>query len=913
MTEEAQARMAAPAVFAARARQAERRAGKAERAACFHCGQPCGDPCPVKEDKVFCCPGCLLVHDLLAENKLEHYYDLGRHPGVRPGQRDAGRDRWWCLDEPSVGKQLLDFTDGNISRLTLRIPAIHCVACVWLLENLFRLHPAIGASEVNFLKREVTITFSTGKIALSELAGLLASMGYAPQLTLGELERGPKKADPGRRRQWLQVGIAGFAFGNIMLFTLPVYFGLDSLSGPLFKRLFGYLSLALAAPVLFYSASDYWRSARLSLRQRVLTLDVPIVLGLAALYARSALEIVSGSGDGYLDSLSGLVFFLLCGRVFQHKTQERMAFDRDYKSFFPLSVARKTAVGEENVVLSGVQTGDRLLLRNGDLIPADARLISPQAIVDYSFVTGESEPVAREAGAYLYAGGRQIGGAIEVETLKPVSQGYLASLWNQEAFRKKRGEDLNTLTNRYSRRFTRLVLAVAAGAGLAWLAAGHAAQGLKAFTSVLIVACPCALALAAPFTLGTAQRLLARRQVFLKNVLVLERMAEVDAIVFDKTGTLTAAGTARFFNAQPACLSAGEGGSTGGGPGPVTKSVEPSRAGQFGVRWQARRDTALARPASGVPGPPASPLRSAGALQETTLSAALDGGLSEEEAGWVYSLARHSRHPHSVRIGESVAGRGRVEPVSGFAETPGGGLAGRVPGHPLRLGSRAWLESSGVAVPESRLPAGSAVFLAIDGECRGVFVLGNTFRPEAEGLLRRLDGHYELALLSGDNSRERGRFLAFFGGQAQMHFDQSPLDKLRFIRSLQERGKTVMMVGDGLNDAGALQQSDVGVAVVEKVGAFSPASDVILEAGQVPRLSEILHLARRATRIVRWGFGISALYNALGVSIAAMGVLSPVICAILMPLSSISVVLFACTATRWAAAPWAATGEGMDV
>jgi len=851
MTEAAPTRMAAPTIPAARVREGQPQAGKAEPAACFHCGEPCSGPRLVKEDKVFCCQGCLLVHDLLAENQLEGYYALARHPGVRPSQRDRGRDRWRCLDEPSVQQQLLDFSDGRLSRLTLRIPAIHCVACVWLLENLFRLHPAIGASQVNFLKREVTIAFLAGKIALSELVALLASMGYEPQLTLRELERGQKQADPGRKRRWLQTGIAGFAFGNIMLFTLPAYFGLDSLSGPLFKKLFGGLSLALAAPVLLYSASDYWRSAWLSLRQRVLTLDVPIVLGMAALYARSAFEIVSGCGEGYLDSLSGLVFFLLCGRVFQQKTHERMAFDRDYKSFFPLSVTRKTAAGEENVALSLVEAGDRLLLRHGDLIPADARLISREALVDYSFVTGESEPVAREAGAYLYAGGQQLGGAIEVETIKPVSQSYLASLWNQEAFLKRRGEDLNTLTNRYSRRFTWLVLAVAAGAGLAWLAAGQAAQGVKAFTSVLIVACPCALALAAPFTLGTAQRLLARRQVFLKNVLVLERMAEVSAIVFDKTGTLTTAGAAKFLT-QPAVHS----------------------------------------PQSTVHSP-----------QSTVQSPeSRGGGLSEEEAGWVYSLARHSRHPHSVRIGESVAGRGRLEPVTGFIETPGGGLAGSVPGHALRLGSRAWLESSGVSVPESKLPAGSAVFLAIDGELRGVFVLGNTLRPQAEGLFRRLGGNYELALLSGDNSRERERFRAFFGGQAEMHFDQSPLDKLRFIRGLQERGRTVMMVGDGLNDAGALQQSEVGVAVVEKVGAFSPASDVILEAGQVPRLSEILQLARRATRLVRWSFAISALYNALGISIAALGVLSPVICAILMPLSSISVVLFACTATRWAAA-----------
>jgi Cu+-exporting ATPase len=857
MTEEAQVRIPAPAVDAARVAQPERDAGEAERAGCFHCGDTCLDPRLVKEGKVFCCQGCLLAHDLLAESNLEHYYDLSRHPGVRPDPRGGGRERWRCLDEPSVGGQLLEFSDGKISRLTLSIPAIHCVACVWLLENLFRLHPAIGASRVNFLKREVTITFWTGKIALSELAALLAWMGYEPQLTAGELERGPRKADSSRRGRWLRAGIAGFAFGNIMLLTLPVYFGLDSLSGPLFKKLFGYLGLALAAPVLFYSASDYWRSARLSLRQRVLTLDVPIVLGLAALYARSAFEILSGSGEGYLDSLSGLVFFLLCGRVFQQKTQERMAFDRDYKSFFPLSVTRRTAAGEENAALSGVEVGDRLVVRNGELIPADARLISPEALVDYSFVTGESEPAARVAGAYLYAGGQQLGGAIEVETVKPVSQGYLTSLWNQEAFRKKRGEDLNTLTNRYSRQFTRLVLGVAAGAALAWLAAGHAAQGLKAFTSVLIVACPCALALAAPFTLGTAQRLLAGRHVFLRNGLVLERMAEVNAIVFDKTGTLTAAGEGRFLSPQTTIHYKVHG-----------AERHPELSGQ-----------------SMVGGPQFG-----------------DARLSEEEAGWVYSLARHSRHPYSVRIRESVAGRGRLEAVSGFAETPGGGLAGSVAGHALRLGSRAWLESSGVAAPEPRLLAGSAVFLAIDGEFRGIFALGNTLRPQAEGLLRNLGGNYELALLSGDNSRERERFAAFLGGKAQMHFDQSPLDKLQFIRGLQEGGKTVMMVGDGLNDAGALQQSDVGVAVVEKAGAFSPASDVILDGSQVPRLAEILRLARQATRIVRWSFGISALYNVLGIGIAALGVLSPVICAILMPLSSVSVVLFACTATRWAAA-----------
>ena len=508
-----------------------------EKAACFHCGEPCPDPSLAKDDKAFCCRGCLFVHDLLAESGLGQFYDLSRHPGVRV-RRPAKREQWAYLDDPALQQRLLDFTDGKVSRVTFQVPAIHCVACVWLLENLFRLQPGIGRSQVNFPRREVAITFATEKLPLSDLVALLASIGYEPVLTLGELEK--RKGDPARKRQWLQVGIAGFAFGNIMLLSLPTYMGLDSLSGPLFKVISGYLSLALAAPVLLYSASDYWRSARLSLRQRVLTLDVPIALGLAALYAQSAYEVVLGRGNGYLDSLAALVFFLLCGRVFQQKTHDRMAFDRDYKCFFPLSVTRVTAAGEESVAISNLRVGDRLRLRNGELIPADGRLLSGPACIDYSFVTGEAEPVAKAPGDYLYAGGRQIGGAIEIETVKAVSQSHLTSLWNHEAFQKERESSLNTLTNRYSRRFTLVVIAVAVGAAVFWVAAGDAGRGLKAFTSVLIVACPCALALAAPFTLGTAQRLLARMQVFLKNALVIERMAQVDAIVFDKTGTLTA-------------------------------------------------------------------------------------------------------------------------------------------------------------------------------------------------------------------------------------------------------------------------------------------------------------------------------------------------------------------------------------
>lgn len=782
-----------------------------------------------------------MVHDLLAENGLQQFYQLSQHPGARVRPATAP-DQWAYLDEPALQRQLLDFTDGRVSRITLAVPAIHCVACVWLLENLFRLRAGIGQSRVNYARRELSVAFDPSQIRLSELVAFLASIGYPPRLTLGELEK--PKPNPLRQRHWLQLGIAGFAFGNIMLFSIPGYLGLDRLSGPLFQKVFGYLSLVLALPVLIYSAADYWRTALLSVRQRVLTLDVPIALGLAALYAQSAYEILGGRGEGYLDSLAGLVFFLLCGRAFQQKTHDRIAFDRDYKCFFPLSVRRKTASGEASVALSDLRVGDRLLLRNGELIPADAVLLRGDALIDYSFVTGESVPVVKQAGDYLYAGGQQTGAAIEVETVKAVSQSYLTSLWNHETFQKQREDYLDTLTNRYSRRFTRIVIAVAVGAGLFWLAMGDGARGLKAFTSVLIVACPCALALAAPFALGTAQRLLARLQVYLKNARVVERLAQVNAVVFDKTGTLTSAATTQvaFHGAAPV-------------------AADSMTAGQ-----------------------PAKPRE-----------------LTVDEAGWARSLASHSTHPHAVKISEWLNRGGEVQTVQDYVEMPGRGIAGRVNGHRIALGTRAWLEGEGMVVPTVALPPGSVSYLGIDGKYSGAFTLANVLRPDTDQLLAQLSGQHELALLSGDNEKERERFRALFGDGARLHFNQSPLEKLSFIRELQQAGKTVMMVGDGLNDAGALRQSDVGVAVVEKVGTFSPASDLIMEAGQVRQLTQILDLARRASRVVRWSFGISAAYNLVGVGIAAAGILSPIICAVLMPLSSISVVLFACGATRYAA------------
>lgn len=793
------------------------------RTSCFHCSTPCPEIPISTQGHDFCCQGCATVFELLTSSGLTEFYNLAQTAGVRVKQAGIP-GRFDYLDQPEVRERIVDFSDAKRTRVTFRIPSIHCVACVWLLEQLFRFQPGIGQSSVNFPRREVSVLFDTAAVKLGQVVSLLASLGYEPDLALADLEERTGARIP--KRLWLQLGVAGFAFGNNMLFSIAGYLGLDHFSGPGFRALTGWISLILCIPVVAFSALDYWKSAWVSLRHRLLNIDVPIAAGIAAIFIQSVWEVASGRGEGYFDSLAGLLFFLLCGKVFQRKTYDSLTFDRDYKAFFPLSTRRVAKSGEEWISLSQVEVGDRLLIRHGELVPADATLVSGQAMMDYSFVTGEAEPCEKAVGELLYAGGRQMGGEIAVRTVKRVSESYLTSLWNQQAFTKRTEESLDELTNAYSQRFTRIIIGIALGAAAFW-AFKRPELSLKAFTSVLIVACPCALALAAPFTLGTAQRMLARRGVFLKNTRVLEALARVDAIVFDKTGTLTAVGA-----------------------GAVT-----------------------------FHGPP----------------------LSEVEERWLFSMTRHSTHPYAVRVGASMSREHYPEVVRSFLETAGCGMEGTVAGHELWMGSSAWFATRSIVVPPLPACAGGFVHVAIDGRYRGSYALQNALRPSSAALLQKLGEDYEMALLSGDNERERERFAGLFGPRAQVRFNQSPLDKLEFVRSRQGAGRRVLMVGDGLNDAGALKQSDAGAAVVENVGAFSPACDLILSSHRLPELQTVLAYAKSSLRMVRASFMVSTIYNVVGIAIAARGELSPIVCAILMPLSSVSVIAFSCGAMAWSA------------
>ncbi len=262
----------------------------------------------------FCCRGCESVFSILSSFGLDRFYALDDAPGVSQqtaATLDAGR--FACLDDPDVAARLITFDDGRLARVTLSIPTIHCASCVWLLEQLWRFEPGVVRAEVDSLRRRVHVEFRSAETTLRRVAETIASLGYEPAITV---EDGRLAQPPAIRRLYLQLGVAGFAFGNIMLFSIPRYANGGPLEGG-FQRLFDVLNVLFALPVLLFSASDYFRIAWRAVRTRVMALEIPLALGLAALFGRSLVDIAAGRGEGFMDSFAGLVFFLLIGRLFQ--------------------------------------------------------------------------------------------------------------------------------------------------------------------------------------------------------------------------------------------------------------------------------------------------------------------------------------------------------------------------------------------------------------------------------------------------------------------------------------------------------------------------------------------------------------------------------------------------------------------
>jgi Cu+-exporting ATPase len=668
---------------------------------------------------------------------------------------------------------------------------------------------------VNFPKKLLRITFKNKRTNLKELVELITSIGYEPYISLDNADSKTNKVD---KTLIYQLSIAAFSFGNIMLLSFPEYFEVDEFWLEKYKHLFRLLMFTMAVPVVFYSAKGYFIAAYKGLKHKMLNIDVPIALGISVLFIRSSIEIFFDIGSGFFDSLAGLVFFLLLGKFFQQKTYNFLSFERDYKSYFPIAVSVIVNDKETNIQVKDIKKGDRLLIRNQELIPVDGILINGNAAIDYSFVTGESVPVIKKSGDKLFAGGKQTAGAIEMEVISSIEQSYLTQLWSNDVFNKSNEKTIKNITDSISRYFTIAILLIAFFGGIFWYFY-DASMTFNVITAVLIIACPCALALSAPFAFGNILRIFGYKKFYLKNSETIENISKVDTIIFDKTGTIT--------------------------------SSDKTQLTYFGT------------------------------------------ALTDIEKSGLKRILRASNHPLSRSLYDYLDVEFLEEKPSSFNEILGKGIEATINNTIFKIGASSFVEAKAVAINET------SIYIKINNEFKGYFLFKNSYREGTKEVFEKLGLSYDLVILSGDNDGEKEYLEDLLPKNTRFQFNQKPEDKLEFIKKLQKSNKKIMMIGDGLNDAGALAQSNIGIAISEDVNVFSPACDAILDAKQFNKLPEFLTLSKKTISIIKASFILSFCYNVIGLYFALTGMLTPVVAAILMPLSSITIVVFVTILTNW--------------
>ncbi|WP_341655433.1 HAD-IC family P-type ATPase [Blattabacterium cuenoti] len=727
------------------------------------------------------------------------------------------------LDDEKISEKIIDFHHKNITTVRFFIPSIHCGSCVLILEKLPKLYKNILNSTVDFSSKKIWITYNSIEFKLSDIAQLLDSIGYKPSINFESIEN---RKSLGRKLIG-KLAISFFCFGNIMLLAIPEYVGAlkEDIWFMNHRNFFRYLMFILSLPVVVFSFTDHIKYAVLGLKKHVLNMNVPISIGILVLFLWSCYEVFFDLGSGYFDSLSSFSLFLLISKIFQIHTHNKiLSFDRNYKYFYPALITKiHSNKKEEKILLSYLKKGDLILIRNEEIVPADSILMKGNAILDNSFITGESDLISKKMGERIYAGSKQKGEAILLKVIKNIDHSYLSLLWNKNKshhFRHKKLFDLNSISTRFSQYFTPIILIITIITGIYWSFSHDVSKIFHTVFSVLIITCPCALVLSTPLIFGNMIRIFSKKGFYVKDIITMERISSSKTLIFDKTGTIT----------------------------------DPNKEKIYFV-----------------------------------------GNMKNEEKKMIASLLKNSSHPLSQKILSELSIKDFYF-IKNFREIIGKGLEGIIKNVPVKIGSSKYLGIKNKIINKNEINK-TTVFISINHKFIGYFLFRNYYREGIEKMFQDLK-KYKIVILSGDqNNLEKKYLQSILPKSSQVFFSQSPEDKLNYVKKLQEKGEKIIMFGDGINDCAALNQSEVGISVSENPTSFFPSCDAFMQSNCINQIFLFLKISKVSTKLVFMNLMISLLYNSVGIFFAVTGKLNPFIAAILMPLSSFSVIFFSIIST----------------
>ncbi len=800
--------------------------------ACAHCGLEV-PPTLVREGEPlqFCCSGCRQVYGLIHSLGYDQYYRLvEQQQGALEPATVSGR-AFDDFDDPGVQGECTDATGGGQLRSRLYLEGVHCAACVWLVEKLPEVMPGLSSVRLNLANSVVEVVWQPGQASLAAVGRAFDALGYTPHIHRADQVREARRAED--RALLVKLGVAAACAMNLMFLHGALYAGeAQGMASP-YEIFFRWLSLGVSAPVMFFSARPFFHTALAGLRNRMVHVDLPVALALAVAWSFSAWNTFAGAGPLYFDSLAALVAALLGARQVQRAAQ-RTALERadSLRGVAFIEFARRLA-GEGvdapaiEVPIAALAEGDRVEVRSGELVPVDGVVLVGRSTIDNAVLTGESTPVAVHEGDVVSAGSTNLGARLVVRVSAAGAATRVGALLAIVQEALAHRPAVLQWTDRVARGFVFAVLGLAVVTALVWAHAG-ATVALERVVALLVVTCPCALGLATPVAVAVGLMRAARAGIFVKNPDVLQRLRRVDTVLLDKTGTLT-----------------------------LGRATLSDWRGDDGAR-----DLAVA-------------------------------------------LEAESSHPVAVAFRASYRRPVRVaREVSGVREAAGLGIAGVVDGRALAVGNLELVSAEGAHVPEAfalhaagLLERGlSPVYVAVDGEVVGVGGVGDPLRADARATLdalRRLG--VRPRIVSGDHPAVVARVAEALGvPPADARGGLSPEDKRDLVAALtSEPGRkgAVVMVGDGVNDAAALALADVGVVVLGGSGASIVAADVVLTREGVAPLLEIIRGSRRVLGVIGRNLAFSLLYNLAGASLALAGLVGPLLAAVLMPISSLTVIL----------------------
>ncbi len=778
--------------------------------ACTHCGLPV--PAGLADhDPPFCCNGCATAYEVLQGCGLEGYYRLAERRNARVEPSGRGFEEF---DHEAFHALYVRPGAGGLLETDLHLEGVHCASCVWLIERAPRLVPGLARAELNAPRALVHVAWDPATVKLSEVARAMDTLGYRPHPFRG------RAAEELRRREdrdmLARIGVAGALSGNIMMLALATYAGWFGHMEASVEHYFRWWSLLLTTPSLFWPGRIFFRSAWGALRARALHMDVPIAIALLAGYGRGLVNTVTGRGPIYFDGVATLVFLLLVGRFLQLRAQRSAADSSELMHALSPSTARvlDPEGRVSDVPAEAVLPGALLDVRPGDTFAADGVVVQGASDVDTSLLTGEPAPVSVTEGGAVFAGTVNRTSPLVVRVEQAGEASRLGRILREVEAGARERAPVVLQADRLAGVFVGVVLVLAAATWFAWTRL-RPDTALDNAIALLVVTCPCALALATPLAVSVAIGRAARAGLLVKNGVALELLARPGTLFLDKTGTLT--------------------------EGRVTLE-----------RWEGPADV----------------------------------------RALVLALERHSAHPIAAGFVSAWPGVDAPEAVA-VQHAAGGGLEGDVHGRRVVVGSPAFVSARASGGfpddPEARTP----VWVAVDGAIVARAAFDDRVRPEAAEALAALRRRgWTLHLLSGDAPavvRRVGASLGF--APEQCTGGASPEDKARVIAEAEAKGR-VVMVGDGINDAAAIARASVESAHGGAEACIA-AADVYVARPGVGALLELEEGARRTLGVIRRGIGFSLAYNVVSAVLAVTGVINPLIAAIVMPLSSVTVVVAA--------------------